>query len=39
MINEVYQIIMVRKVIDHPLHWLESSLNHSFVASIFRIDL
>jgi len=30
---------MVRKVLDDPQGWLENSMNHSFVAVIFRIDL
>jgi len=30
---------MVRKGQADPGSWLESSANHSFVASIFRIDL
>jgi hypothetical protein len=33
------QTIMVRKVLEDPSGWLESSVNHSFVASISRIDL
>jgi len=30
---------MVRKGLDDPQGWLDNSLNHSFVAVIFRIDL
>jgi len=30
---------MVRKVLEDPSGWLESSVNHSFVALISRIDL
>jgi len=30
---------MVRKGLDDPQGWLENSLNHSFVALIFRIDV
>ena len=31
--------IMVRERLDDPGSWLESSVNHSFVAVIFRIVL
>jgi hypothetical protein len=30
---------MVRESFEDPSRWLESSVNHSFVAVIFRIDL
>jgi hypothetical protein len=30
---------MVRKSLKDPMGWLESSVNHSFVALIFRIVL
>jgi len=30
------QTIMVRKVLEDPSSWLESSVNHCFVAVIFR---
>jgi hypothetical protein len=30
---------MVRKALKDPRPWLESSVNHSFVAVIFRIVL
>jgi hypothetical protein len=33
------QTIMVRKCLGDPQGWLENSVNHSFVASIFRIVL
>jgi hypothetical protein len=33
------QTQMVRKVLKDPSRWLENSVNHSFVASIFRIVL
>ena len=37
------QTIMVRKVLEDPSGWLDNSVsdsvNHSFVAVIFRIDL
>jgi len=33
------QTIMVRKVLEDPQGWLDSSVNHSFVAVIFRIVL
>jgi len=32
------QTIMVRERLEDPGSWLESSVNHSFVALIFRID-
>jgi hypothetical protein len=30
---------MVRKILEDPSRWLDSSVNHSFVAVIFRIVL
>jgi len=33
------QTIMVRESLEGPSGWLESSVNHSFVAVIFRIVL
>ena len=43
MINAVDQTIMVRESLEDPCNWLESSVrdsvNHSFVAAIFRIDM
>ena len=33
------QTSMVRESLEDPLGWLESSVNHSFVAVIFRIVL
>jgi len=33
------QTIMVRESLEDPAGWLENSVNHSFVALIFRIDL
>ena len=33
------QTQMVRESLEDPLTWLESSVNHSFVAVIFRIVL
>jgi len=30
---------MVRKALEDPGSWLENSVNHSFVALIFRFDL
>jgi len=31
--------IMVRESLEDPSGWLENSVNHSFVAVIFRFDL
>jgi len=31
--------IMLRESLDDPSGWLENSVNHSFVAAIFRFDL
>ena len=33
------QTQMVRESLEDPLTWLENSVNHSFVAVIFRIVL
>jgi hypothetical protein len=33
------QTIMVPEGLEDPCNWLESSVNHSFVALIFRIVL
>ena len=33
------QTIMVREILEDPFPWLENSVNHSFVAMIFRIVL